>query len=61
MKLKEFVEKHCNGNASEFARMVGVTRQCANYWINGLRTPTVRLALKIERATKGMVKVKDWA
>ena len=61
MKLKEFVEKHCNGNASEFARMVGVSRQCANYWINGLRTPTVRLALKIEKATKGMVKVKDWA
>ncbi len=61
MKIKEFVEKQFNGNASEFARFAGVTRQCANYWINGLRKPSIKLAIKIEKITKGAVKVKDWA
>ena len=61
MKIKEFVEKEFKGNASEFARKAGISRQCVNYWINGLRKPSIKLAIKIEKITKGAVKVKDWA
>lgn len=60
MTLKEHIEKDYAGNASEFARVIGVSRQCINYWINGMRDPSLKLIRKIEKLTKGKVSRKDW-
>ena len=60
MKLKDYIEKNHKGNASEFARAIGVSRQCVNYWINALRVPAMRLVKKIEKLTSGKVTYKDW-
>ena len=60
MKLKDYIKEKHDGNASEFARMIGVSRQCVYYWINTLRIPSVRLIRKIEKLTGGKVTYKDW-
>jgi predicted transcriptional regulator len=46
---------------SDFANRIGVTQVAVSRYVTGLRTPSLDLILKIERATKGAVKPKDWA
>lgn len=60
MKLKEYIEKEFEGNAAAFAKSIGVTRQCVNYWLNGIRDPSYRIIRKIEEITKKKVSYKDW-
>lgn len=60
MGLKEYIEKNFAGNASLFAKKIGTTRQAVNYWINGIRKPSIKLAQKIHNATNGKVTLADW-
>lgn len=60
MKLREYIQLEFEGSATDFAKKVGVSRQCINYWINCKRTPSLKLIRKIEKLTGYKVTVKDW-
>jgi len=44
----------------EFAELIGTTQATVTRYVNGDRRPSVSTALKIEKVTKGKVKVSDW-
>lgn len=44
----------------EFAALIGTTQATVTRYVNGDRRPSVSTALKIEKVTKGKVKVSDW-
>jgi DNA-binding transcriptional regulator YdaS (Cro superfamily) len=42
-----------------FAEKVGVSGAAVSQWVNGVRVPSLDLAIKIEDATGGAVKARD--
>ncbi len=58
-KLREYIEK--NGLRKDFfAKKIGTTGTTLSSWLHGKTQPKIRFAIKIEKATDGFVKVKDW-
>ena len=58
MKLLEYLKKYRVTQRS-FAKQVGVTEAYISQILNGLRSPSIRLAGKIEDKTEGNVTFKD--
>jgi transcriptional regulator with XRE-family HTH domain len=44
----------------DFAAKVGTSASLVSMWRAGKRVPGIEFALKIERATKGRVRLRDW-
>jgi DNA-binding transcriptional regulator YdaS (Cro superfamily) len=59
MKLKEYFESEPYGAKKEMADHLGVTPTWLSLLISELRTPSVFLAKKIEKATQGLVTAKE--
>lgn len=60
MKLGDFLKE--NGMTKIFfAKKIGVNPTHLSRWINGKTVPRIDYILKIEEATKGEVKAKDWS
>lgn len=59
MKLETYLSdrkiKH-----SDFAEKLGVSQVTVTRYVNGNRTPSLSMALKIEELTKRKVRVSDW-
>lgn len=45
---------------AQLAEMVGVSRGYMSELVKGPKTPGLRVALAIEKATRGKVKVSSW-
>ena len=45
----------------DFGNLIGTSGVAVCRWLSGLRRPTVRLAVAIEKATAGAVPVEAWA
>jgi transcriptional regulator with XRE-family HTH domain len=59
MTLKEYFE--ITGlKKTFFAEKIGVCRQLLSVWIHGKKMPRLETIMKIEEATGGKVKPKDW-
>ena len=59
MKLNEYLE--ANGTKkSFFAKKLGILPQMLTTWLSGRTMPRIEMILKIEEATGGKVKAKDW-
>lgn len=56
MTLNEFLK---DKNKAEFSRLIGYKHPQALFRILAGRRPSVKVALKIEEATKNKVKLKD--
>ena len=56
--LKAFLEDKARG---EFAKEIGISAPYLSQLANGTRTPSLRVAKKIEDATAGSVPVSAWA
>lgn len=59
MKLENYLDKK-KINQSSFAQMIGVSRTHANKMIKGRRTPSFKLAKKIQEVTEGLVTIDDF-
>jgi len=56
------IQKYCKNNGKtlkEFSRLIKISAPYVTQIISGLRRPSPDLALKIEKATGGMVKKED--
>ena len=49
-----------NGSQSELARALGISQPYASLLLAGKRLPSLELAIRIERATGGLVPVHSW-
>jgi transcriptional regulator with XRE-family HTH domain len=58
MKLNAYLEKW--GNASEFARALGVSHTAVYRWRNGKAIPRKALLLRIFAVTRGKVRSADF-
>ena len=59
MKLKEWLsENHIS--QKQFADALCVSNVTVNRWINGQRTPSVEMIIKIEDISKSEVGLRDW-
>lgn len=58
MKLSEYL-KTTNLTQEKFAHLVGVTRPFITNILNGKKSPSVQLAGRIEKVTKGKVTLRD--
>lgn len=59
MKLEKYLENTSMSEAT-FAELIGVKQATVNRYINGKRFPSPVMIQRIERASKGKVKVMDW-
>lgn len=50
-----------NVTQAQLANMVSVSRGYMSELVNGSKTPGLRVALAIEKATRGKVKANSWA
>ncbi len=57
--LKEIIERSGNSQA-EWARKLGVSRGYLHQIINRKKTPSLKLALEIQRLTGGAVAMESW-
>ena len=58
MTLKEYLA-HSGMTSSQVARALGVSPQYASRLKDGLRTPSMALARKIEHLTEGQVRMQE--
>lgn len=58
MDLKMYLESR-NIENKEFADMVGISPGAVSNYKNGIRTPTLAIAIKIKDVTKGKVSIHD--
>ena len=58
MKLETWMNKHELGQ-SDMARLVGVPQPLLWKWLNGA-LPRADFILKMERVTRGKVRLEDW-
>jgi transcriptional regulator with XRE-family HTH domain len=57
--LRDYLEK--NGLRKDFfAKKMGITPATLSSWLYGRTAPKIRLAILVEKETKGAVKVSDW-
>jgi len=59
MLLKDYLKKK-NLTQEAFASSVGVTGTLINRLISGKRTPSFKLAKKIQKTTDGLVTINDF-
>ena len=59
MDLGKWIEEHLDGNQSEFARMIGVSRWSVSRYVED-RVPAPDVMLRIVRATRGGVGPVDF-
>ncbi len=58
MKLTEWLKKE-KVTKGEFAKRIGIARNTLYLYERGIRQPPLDIALRIERATNGEVRVED--
>jgi transcriptional regulator with XRE-family HTH domain len=46
---------------AELARRAALTPQQLSNWVQGIRTPGLAAAVRLEQATSGAVRASDWA
>lgn len=59
MKLKTFLEMS-GIPQTDFAQLINVSPAMVSYMAGGKKDPGLRLAMKIQRATKGKVRPEDF-
>ena len=57
--LKEFLER-AGGTQSGFAQAMGLDPAVIHNWVTGKRRPSIDQAHAIEKATFGVVRMKQW-
>ncbi len=62
MKLTDFLNTPEGGKVSkaEWGRRAGITRGYISQLAEGVKTPSLEVALRIEKATAGKVTPHDW-
>jgi transcriptional regulator with XRE-family HTH domain len=58
MKLQKWLEQK-KIPRTEFAKKIGITRHALYLYLKGKRQPRLDIALRIEKATNGEVRVED--
>lgn len=58
-KLGIYLQEMCINNVA-FAKKIGVTHPTLMRYIRGKTVPSVPIAMEIQKATDGKVKLKDW-
>lgn len=58
--FKRYLEESGTSHA-EIARKLKVTRAGVYYWSRGRGVPNLKVAIKLEKITKGRVSVYSWA
>ena len=59
MKLKVYLESK-GMSQEDFSHLLGITPAMTSYMASGKRSPSLALALKIQRLTSGKVRPEDW-
>ena len=59
MSLTEYFSTEPRGAKTEMAKYLGITITYMSLMIHGKRRPSMPMALSIERATQGLVTIKD--
>jgi transcriptional regulator with XRE-family HTH domain len=59
MKLREYIEKE-GLRKDLFAKKLGISAATLSNWLMGRTEPKIAQALRIQRLTKGYVKIKYW-
>lgn len=59
MTLEKYLENSPLSEAA-FAELIGVKQATVNRYVNGKRFPSPVMIQRIEKASKGKVKVMDW-
>jgi transcriptional regulator with XRE-family HTH domain len=59
MKFSDWL-KSSGLTQKEFAERIGVTQSAISHLRNNRKRPSFELMVKIEKATKGKVKLNDW-
>lgn len=44
----------------DFSRLLNVTPSAVHFWVTGIHMPRLKVALKIEKVTKGEVPLSTW-
>ena len=60
MKLIDYLQREDSWSMSKLAEETGLSRQSLYSYANGKSTPTIKNAILIEQATRGMVTVYHW-
>lgn len=58
MNLREYLDKR-EISQSEFADMIGVTKQAVSKYLSGERSPKTPVAMKIQKITHGNVSMEE--
>lgn len=58
-KLNSYMREN-NLTLAKFAKKIGSTAATVQRWTSGNARPSIRLAIAVERETKGAVSVYDW-
>lgn len=59
MKLGTYLENNEISHTA-FAVLIEATQATVSRYVSGARTPDMRMIARIEKATKGKVRVSDW-
>lgn len=59
MKLETYL-KTKSITRTDFAGLIGTTQASVSRYVSGERRPSIEMIDKIEKATKGKVKMRDW-
>ena len=59
MKLETYL-KSKSITRTDFAGLIGTTQASVSRYVSGERRPSIEMIDKIEKATKGKVKMRDW-
>ncbi len=59
MKLETYL-KTKSITRTDFAGLIGTTQASVSRYVSGERRPSIEMIDKIEKATRGKVKMRDW-
>lgn len=59
MKIETYLKSKSMTHA-EFAEVIGTSQPTVTRYVNGDRRPSIEMIDKIEKITKGKVKMRDW-
>lgn len=59
MKLETYLSSK-SLTRTEFAELIGTTQASVSRYVTGERRPSIEMIDKIDKATKGKVKMRDW-
>lgn len=60
MTLKEYVKSYPDDNLSQIARRIPCTQEYMSMVAAGKRTPSYKMACRIEQVTQGKVEKSNW-